>query len=455
MKKLLTILILLFLPTALAIDLTVQPESSYEVMVTSLERPTISTLEITNNGEKEKFYIYNLLGFVFEPTDIQLGKDETKTLELSVFPRTDINYKGFYTITYYIRDSKENRQEEELVFKMVELEDIFEIGASETNPDDNSITVYIKNKEKIDLGEVKASFKSAFFEFEKNFNLGPEEREEFQVELNKEDFKKLVAGFYTISAEIEVEEKTANVEGTLKFLEKDILKTERKDSGFFINTILIKKTNEGNTLTSSETVIKKNIFSRLFTTMSPEPDIVQREGAIVYYTWERQVKPGEVLEIKITTNWLFPFLVIFFVVTIFVLAKKYSEKDVILRKKVSFVRAKGGEFALQVSIFVSAKKYVENVSIIDRLPPLVKIYEKFGTEQPKRFDEKTKRIEWEYQKLEAGEVRMLKYVIYSKVGVLGRFALPSAKAIYEKEGNIKETESNKAFFVAEQKSRED
>jgi len=42
------------------------------------------------------------------------------------------------------------------------------------------------------------------------------------------------------------------------------------------------------------------------------------------------------------------------------------------------------------------------------------------------------------------------YIIYSKVGVLGRFALPTATAIYEKEGNIHETESNKAFFMAEQ-----
>jgi len=121
-----------------------------------------------------------------------------------------------------------------------------------------------------------------------------------------------------------------------------------------------------------------------------------------------------------------------------------------LRKKISFVRAKGGEFALKVSIFVEAKKYVERVNVIDRLPPLVKVHERFGAEQPTRVNEATKRIEWNFEKLEAGEMRTLTYIIYSKVGVLGKFALPTATAVYEKDGEIHETESNKAFFIAEQ-----
>ncbi len=37
-----------------------------------------------------------------------------------------------------------------------------------------------------------------------------------------------------------------------------------------------------------------------------------------------------------------------------------------------------------------------------------------------------------------------------KIGVLGKFALPTATAIYEKDGDIHEAESNKTFFMAEQ-----
>ena len=43
----------------------------------------------------------------------------------------------------------------------------------------------------------------------------------------------------------------------------------------------------------------------------------------------------------------------------------------------------------------------------------------------------------------------MSYIIFSKVGVLGKFALPTANAIYEKDGEINETDSNRAFFIAE------
>jgi len=122
-----------------------------------------------------------------------------------------------------------------------------------------------------------------------------------------------------------------------------------------------------------------------------------------------------------------------------------------LRKKVSFVRTKGGEFALKITVFAKAKKYVERVSIIDRLPALTKIYKRFGGEQPTRIDEKNKRIEWVFEKLEENETRVLSYILYSKIGVVGKFALPPATAIYEKQGKIKETKSNNAYFVSEQK----
>jgi hypothetical protein len=121
-----------------------------------------------------------------------------------------------------------------------------------------------------------------------------------------------------------------------------------------------------------------------------------------------------------------------------------------MKKKVSFVKAKGGEFALKVSINLYAKKYLERVRIIDRLPQLARFYEKFEVEKPLRVDEKMKKIEWAYDKLEPGEVKTISYIIYSRVGVLGKFALPPAVAVFERGGKIQKSVSNKAFFIAEQ-----
>ena len=150
------------------------------------------------------------------------------------------------------------------------------------------------------------------------------------------------------------------------------------------------------------------------------------------------------------TNWFFPLLAIFLIVTVVVLTKKFSKTNLVLRKKISFVKTKSKGFALKVSIFVSAKKYIERVNIIDRLPPLVKVHERFGAEKPTRVNEKTRRIEWNFEKLEAGEIRTLTYIIYSEVGVLGKFALPTTTAIYVKDNKIHEAESNRAYFMSEQ-----
>jgi hypothetical protein len=56
--------------------------------------------------------------------------------------------------------------------------------------------------------------------------------------------------------------------------------------------------------------------------------------------------------------------------------------------------------------------------------------------------------------LEAGEVRSLSYIVYSKVGIVGKFSLPRALAVFEKDGNLHEINSNNVFFMNEQTDKE-
>jgi len=453
MKKILIslALILLVLPSVLAIDINIEKESSNEVLVMGIDNPLIIDLKITNNGPSDNFEFYNLLGFSISPVGATpIGAGETKEIQLEFTPLGNIKERGFYTLPYFIRGRDESVVEEQITFKIIDLKDVFEVGSGDIDVESNSIEIFIKNEENLAFEDVDVEFSSAFFELKKDFSMDGNEKKEFTVQLNREDFRELKAGFYTLKAKITVGDERANVEGIIKFVEKDVVTTTKKDFGFLINTKIIEKKNEGNTISESETVIKKNIISRLFTSFSPQPDIVEREGGTVYYTWLKDVKPGETLEIRVKTNWLFPLVVIFFIVAIVVLAKQYTKTNLVLRKKVTFVKAKGGEFALKVSITINAKRYIERINVIDRLPPLVSIYERFGGEKPDRIDEKNRRLEWNFEKLEAGEMRMLSYIIYSKVGVLGKFALPAAAAIYEKDGEIQEAESNRAFFMAEQ-----
>jgi hypothetical protein len=143
-------------------------------------------------------------------------------------------------------------------------------------------------------------------------------------------------------------------------------------------------------------------------------------------------------------------LAILLIVSIVILTKQFSKTNLSIKKRVNFVRAKGGEFALKVSVIVTARKFVERINVIDRLPPLTKLHERFGGEMPKKIDVPNRKLEWYFERLQPGESRVISYIIYSKVGVVGKFALPTITAIYEKDGEVREAESNQAFFIAEQ-----
>lgn len=446
--------VILVVPSVMAININVEKTISNEVLVKDLNQPVTMNLNITNLGASDTFTVYNLVGFSMNPESFSIAGGQTKNIEISLIPLGGIPDSGFYKIPYFIRASDNSEIGEEFTFKIVRLKDVFYLNTSTLDPESTQVEVSIKNLENFQFDGISADFSSSFFTAHEDFSLSPKEIKSFVFPLNNQDFRNLVAGFYTMTANITVNGKAASVEGTIKFAEKNIITTTKKDFGFFINTQVTEKKNEGNLVESSETVVKKNIISRLFTSFSPEPDTVERQGTSVYYTWAKDVNPGETFTIKIKTNWLFPLLIILFVVAIVVLAKQYSRTDLSLRKKVTFVRAKGGEFALKVSVFVNAKRHIERVNVIDRLPALVKIYERFGGEKPGRIDEKNKRLEWNFEKLEPGELRVLSYIIYSKIGIMGKFALPTATAIYERDGQIHETESNQTFFMAEQRTKD-
>lgn len=437
----------------LAINLNVTKLSSNEVMVKGIQQPTNFQVKVTNNGPTDQFSFYTFFGAGMTPTEpITIKQGQTKTINLTVLPREDSELKGHVVFSYFIQASDKSEVKEKLNVDIINLKDAFKIGADSISPESSSINVYLKNKVNFNFKDVNLRFSSPFFNVDKVASFTPYEKKNFKIALNKEDFSKLTAGFYTLSADLETENVSAHIEENIDFKEQNILKEERKDYGLIISTTVIKKINEGNTVQNSIITLDKNIFSRIFTTFSPEPTMVQRKGFNVEYVWNKEINPGDFYQVEVKTNWLIPFLIILLIVLTAVFARKYSKTDLVLRKRVAFINAKGGEFALKIMIHLEARKFLENVKVFDRLPPLVRIYKNFGGEMPKRFNKTKKILEWELGDLEAGEKRMLSYVIYSKVGVLGKFALPSTYATFEKEGTQKEVNSNKAYFLADQKS---
>ena len=442
---------LLTLSLVSAINLNIEKQADDVAMIYKLNQPAIFDLNITNNGAGDNFMFYNFFGSgMFPKGTVQINGMETKSVQVGIYPREDLKEEGWVQFDIFIKGQNNDEMSYPLMVKVVRLSDAFEIGAEEFKPDSNQITVYVKNLLNFNFESVDMKFKSPFFNFEKIISISPHEKKTMDITLNKEDFRDLMAGFYTMNADVTVGNQKTNVQGTIKFSEKDIVTSTQNEYGVIINNKKITKSNEGNMVSKTTTVLKKNVISRLFTSFNPEPDLVERKGLAVYYTWERELNPGEKFNLAIKTNWLLPLLIVLLIVVIVILTKQFSKTNLSLKKRVTFVRAKGGEFALKVSVVISARKFVERINVIDRLPPITKLHERFGGEMPKKVDAKNRRIEWHFDRLHAGESRVISYIIYSKVGVLGKFVLPTTTAIYEKDGEVHEAESNRAFFIAEQ-----
>jgi len=456
MKRVLLFLALGFLifPSILALDVTVESSTDSSLIVSGFNTPLEFDLQITNNGATDMFRLYNVLGFTTMPTDeFEILKGETKNINFIINPRKSFDTRGNYVFNYYIRSKNNGELEEQLLIRIINFQDVFKIGSSELDKENNEVKIYIENKENFEFKDLVVKFSSPFFTFEEIIDMGPNQTKEFPIELNEEDFNELIAGFYTLRAELEVGGEKASIEGVIKFAEESDLISSKKKRGFFVRKTTISNSNNGNTVLKIESEVSRNIISRLFTNFKPKPD--DKDGLFFpKYIWNTELKPGEEQLIVAKTNWFYPILIIVLVVLGVRLFNRYAGRNLRVKKRVSFIRTKGGEFAIKVKIYLQAQRYVERVSVIDRLPKFLSIHPRFGTEEPIRVDEQNKRVEWGFEKLEAGEMRILTYVSFSKLGVMGRVALPRTTAVYEREGVVKESKSNKTFFIAERKKGE-
>ena len=203
--------------------------------------------------------------------------------------------------------------------------------------------------------------------------------------------------------------------------------------------------------------MQKSILSRLFTTFNQEPLIVERKGFNVNYVWTETLQPSDIITIKSRTSYIYPLLIFIVAIILIYGFKRYLQTKVEVKKTVNHVKTKGGEFALKIRINVKARKHVENASLIDKIPGMVKVYEKFekGTREPDKKDTKNRRLQWNIGDLNAGEERVFSYIVYSKIGFVGKFSLPPATLVFEKGDNIHEVESNTVYFLAEQTRKEE
>ncbi len=430
--------------------LNVSEQHDTDILIKDVNNSITLKLSITN-APAGVYNVYTLAELSMKPSSMFTISEGSIEKDFTISATENLDVEGYYTFTYTLNHRDIEKINNKFTIQILKLKDVLEIGSESIDPESGEVSFYVENKENVQLKNLSAQFSSVLFDIEKTFDIGPYEMVEIPVVVDIGKLQKTKAGIYLIEGTFQTNKGTEKIEGNLYLGEKKGITSTEDSAGLLVRTQTVTKINIGNIVENIEVNLKRNIFSRLFTSFNIEPTITERKGLIIEYTWiKERLNPTEVYTIKAKTNYLFPFFTILFAIIALLGLKRFTETKIEIKKTVHYVNTKNGEFALKITLALKAKKNVENVTLIDKVPAIVKIYKKFGLIKPDKIDAASRRIHWNIGDLNAGEVRVFNYVVYSKVGVVGKFSLPEALVVFEKNEKIHEVESNKVFFMSDQ-----
>lgn len=438
---------------AAAVSAAISEQAIDDVIIPQLNHPAHFLLTLSGMGAGD-YSLYSLTDVKLMP-DEKFSVDGTASRDVYVYPTDALKIRGFYNFQYTLSKDSATIEEGSLMVKIVDLQDAIEIGSEANDPETGEVSFYVVNLEQANINNIQATFSSIFFNITETFDLKPGAIKDFTVKVNKEELKKVVAGSYIVKGMFKTNDGVQEIDGKIHIGERQGILVKEDTSGILARTSAISKTNVGNIVETVTTKVKKDIITRLFTSFNIEPNLVERSGLMVYYTWSRELKPTEVLDVRVTTSYFYPLLILIAAALLIMGFRRYTQTKIEVHKSVVPMRTGGGEFALKVRLVVKAKTRVESVSVVDRVPAVVKIYEKFPTTHMPRIDAANRRLQWDLGEMAPNEERHLAYVIYSKVGVVGKFSLPAALTVFEENGEVHEVESNTVFFLNEQAKRDD
>ena len=439
---------LLVFSSALDVDV----EFDNDIFINDFNVPVNFTVDF-NDVVSGEYNVYTLADLYISPSEIfKLSKDTS--MEFSILPYDRLDMLGSYVFTYIINYRDIDKISKKMTLKFYDFEDVVNIETNNIDFEDGVVQIYVENTVDVDLKNLTAKFSSILFNFESTFDLDGEEVKVFEVEVDESLLKKTKAGTYVIDAEFQSDTGKKEILGKLYLDAKKGIEVSEEFKGFFVRRQMVSRVNDGNTVEMIEIKVSRDMFSRLFTSFDREPLSINREGGRVYYSWESKLNPDEEYKIAVTTNYFYPILIVILISLVIWGVKKIFATKVYVKKVVSPIKTKNGEFALRVTLNIKARWNVEELSLIDRVPNTVKLYRKSFNIHPESVDVTTRSMKWEIEELDAGEERVFSYIVYSRVGYVGKFSLPKAIVKYKIDDVAKQDSSNSVFFLAEQKDIE-
>ena len=324
MKKLLLLILTLFLlDQTLAIQ--IQPEYPTNIIVRDFENSIPLTLKITN-ATPGTYNLYTLADISITPSQtFQINSDPFEKTFI-IKPNKNLKLQGNYAFTYTLNHRGIQKHEQKILLRLLNLEDVIEISSESINPETSQLSFYIQNKEPVYLKNITATFSSILFNITTTFDLKPNEKYIIPVQVEPSKLAKTSAGVYIIDSQFQTNKGKKSIEGTLYLGEKKGITSIEDKSGLLIKTETITKVNSGNVVENIQIRMKRNIFSRLFTSFNIEPAQITRTGTSIEYLWTKsKLNPAESYTVKAKTNYILPFLIILFATITIIGYIRYSQ----------------------------------------------------------------------------------------------------------------------------------
>ncbi len=320
--------------------------------------------------------------------------------------------------------------------------------------------VSLENLYNFDIENVKLSFDSDLFSFDRELKLKANEKRVERFPLEFDDDVEL--GEYVFNA---AAKSGKYVLGTAT--EKVVLSpyTEVTETIFrsnkFNKKIIITKENTGSEETDQEIKLELSTVERFSARFNVEPDSIEKINGKYLAVWGFSLEPGDSKDVVVTLpygTYLLVLLVIALFVYIFFYLTRMKVK--IVKKVIAVTKDKEGIRGVKIILHLTNKgnRAIERIRIIDYMPRLIAASNhEFGTMRPTRMQKSPDgrmRLVWDLDGLRRGEERIVSYVARSRLSIIGRLLLPEAVVEYQSGDKHYHKRSNKLTLIMKTSEKE-
>ena len=311
-----------------------------------------------------------------------------------------------------------------------------------------TLSLGLRNRNALDLSTIGVVIESPLFQKEYEAPLGPLD------ELNEDLYFTLdphqQAGAYPLTITLYKEGKTVNQvqkQIIIKSL-RDFRETPVDDGAFFRSTTTLTVENAGNTVEAYDAKLPTNWFRSLFSSTTPRTSTKKISGER-YHVWTLDLKPGDTTTLNRVENYRLLVLALLLFLAALVAYFIFRSPIITVKEAISLKDPSGeeGTSKLKVRIFIKNRsgRQLAGVTVIDRIPSIATYVaqQSLGSVTPTKVvttEKKGTLVKWELDVLEPYEERILTYNLGSRLRILGRMNLPSAKVSFiTKDGKERTT----------------